>query len=271
MSILFIVARYLGLVLAIVSGLCVVTFQFLVWGMFVYFVVTKVIMILRVAVMFNDPKRATYILSFLYLLVLIEAFIIVILSEGPHSGLIVSNVTLVDDTLCTSQSGRNIMFTVYGGIPSGLFDLLILVLSLYRFAVHSIETRKMLGRPKVNVYMRLLFEHSVLYFVLNAADKGLADGTVGTSSMVYLALESLYFSSVPFMLFPRLVLSFKGHRSNSSGLYVGSAPQQSHSHSHSASSGGIRSEEFELTDVDSPASRLPPGTHGSKKGGLELV
>jgi hypothetical protein len=142
-------------------------------------------MILRVAVMFNHPKRTTYILSFLYLLVVIEAFIIDFLWIGPHSGLIseyastcwcllytdlaphsVSNVTLVDDTLCDFQQARSMMFPVYGGIPGGLFDLLILVLSLYRFAVHSIETKKMLGRTKVNVYMRLLFEHSVLYFVL---------------------------------------------------------------------------------------------------------
>ncbi|KIJ07422.1 hypothetical protein PAXINDRAFT_19384 [Paxillus involutus ATCC 200175] len=273
MSTLFIAARYFGLVLAIVGGLCVGVIQFLVWGVFIYVAVTTAIMILRVAVMFNHPKRTTYILSFLYLLVIIERFIIGFLWLGPHSGLTISSVTLVDDTLCEFQPGRSMMLIVYGGIPESLFDLLILALSVYRFAVHSIETKKRLGRTKVNVYMRLLFEHSVLYFLLNVADQGLSEGTNFSSSMVYLALTSLYFSCVPFMLFPRLVLSFKGHRSHSSGLYVGSAPQQSHSHSHShsASSGGLRGEEFELTDVNSPARRLPPGTYGSKRRGLELV
>ncbi|KIJ09625.1 hypothetical protein PAXINDRAFT_17301 [Paxillus involutus ATCC 200175] len=140
--------------------------QFLAWAGFIYSVVTKAIMILPVAVMFNHPKRTTYILSFLYLLVIIEAFIIDFLWIGPDSGLTISSVTLVDDTLCEDHLGRSLMLPVYGGVPGGLLDLLLLALSLYRFVVHSIETKKRLGRTKVNVYMRLLFEHSVLYFVL---------------------------------------------------------------------------------------------------------
>ncbi|KAF8838970.1 hypothetical protein BDN67DRAFT_970778 [Paxillus ammoniavirescens] len=301
MSILFIAARYLGLALAMSSVnnphvgsgvgvfymsqlvrhstlmrlLRVAMTQFLAWGGFVYVVVTKAIMILRVAVMFNHPKRTTYILSFLYLLVIIEAFIIDFLWIGPHSGLIISTATLVDDTLCEVQLGRSVMLPVYGGIPGGLFDLLILALSLYRFAVHSIETKRMLGRTKVNVYMRLLFEHSVLYFVLNLANKGLADGMQFSSSMVYIALASLYCSTVPYVLFPRLVLSFKGHRSESSGLYIDSDPPQhshakAHAHSYSAASGDPRNEEYELVDVNSPG-RVPRSTQGSKKGGPELA
>ncbi|KIK90893.1 hypothetical protein PAXRUDRAFT_658917 [Paxillus rubicundulus Ve08.2h10] len=246
--------------------------QFLAWGGFIYAMVAKAIMILRVAVMFNDAKRMTYILSLLYSLVAIEAFIVAFLWIGPHSGLIVSTVTLVDDAVCSIQLGRSVMFPVYGGIPGGLFDLLILALSLYRFAVHVIETRKMLGRTKVNVYMRLLFEHSVLYFVLNTVAKGLADGMSFSSSTLYLVLAGLYCSTVPYVLFPRLVLGFKGHRWKSSELYVGSDPlQPSHSHSHSDSpstwSDGPRGEEYGLMDV------IPPrvDTQNSKKEGPEVV
>ncbi|KIJ14061.1 hypothetical protein PAXINDRAFT_13178 [Paxillus involutus ATCC 200175] len=216
-------------------------------------------MILRVAVMFNHPKRTMYILSFLYLLVVIEQFVMDFLWMGPHSGLTLSTVTLVDDTICSIQLGRSVMFPIYGGIPGGLFDLLILALSLYRFAVHAIETKKMLGRTRVNVYMRLLFEHSVMYFVLysSLAGTGLADGAVGASSMVYFTVAIVYGSTVPYVLFPRLVLSFKGHRSESGGLYVGGdPPQRSHPQSHSASSGGPRGEEYQLKDVISPG-RLP--------------
>jgi len=237
--------------------------------------VTKAIMILRVAVMFNHPKRTIYILSFLYLLITIEAFIIDFLWIGPHSGFTISTVTLVDDTLCEDHLGRSLMLPVYGGIPGGLLDLLLLALSLYRFVVHSIETKKRLGRTKVNVYMRLLFEHSVLYFVLNLANKGLAGGINFSSSMLFVALANMYCSAVPYVLFPRLVLSFKGHRSESSGLYVASAPQHPHSHphshSHSASSGCPRSEEFELIDVNFPAGRLPKNSLDSTEGGTELV
>ncbi|KAF8838969.1 hypothetical protein BDN67DRAFT_1003980 [Paxillus ammoniavirescens] len=258
MSILFIVARYLGLALAIGNGLCVAMNQVLVWGMFMYLLVSKAIMALRVAVMFDDPKRTIYILSFLYLLVVIEGFIMVFLLTGPHSGFIVSNITLADDTICTSQSGRGIMFAVYGGIPATLFDVLMLALSLYRFVIHSIETRKMLGRTKASVYMRLLFEHSVLYFVLNAPAKGLADGMVGSSSIVYITLATVYASTVPYVIFPRLVLGFKGHRWESSALYVASTPpQHSPPHSPPPLSGGPRGEDYEITDLNSPGpSRL---------------
>jgi len=236
---------------------CVTTSYILTWGGLIYIFVTKAIMILRVAVMFNHPKRTMYILSFLYLLVVIEQFVMDFLWMGPHSGLTLSTVTLVDDTICSIQLGRSVMFPIYGGIPGGLFDLLILALSLYRFAVHAIETRKMLGRTRVNVYMRLLFEHSVMYFVLSLAGTGLADGAVGASSMVYFTVAIVYGSTVPYVLFPRLVLSFKGHRSESGGLYVGGdPPQRSHPQSHSASSGGPRGEEYQLKDVISPG-RLP--------------
>ncbi|KIJ14050.1 hypothetical protein PAXINDRAFT_100388 [Paxillus involutus ATCC 200175] len=227
------------------SGVAVT--QFLAWGAFIYTFVTRAIMILRVAVMFDDPKRTTYILSFLCSLVVIESFITDFLWTGPNSGFVISTVTLVDDTICSAQPGQGKMFLVYGGTPVAIFDLLIFALSLYRFAVHSMETKKILGRTKINVYMRLLFEHSVLYFVLIMVDKGLTDGMHLSSSMLFLTLASSYCATVPFMLFPRLVLSFKGHRSESGGLCVGSDPQpsHSHSHSHSASSGAPSGEEYE--------------------------
>ncbi|KIK76399.1 hypothetical protein PAXRUDRAFT_835377 [Paxillus rubicundulus Ve08.2h10] len=271
MTILFIAARYLGLSLAIVLGngifyisqpVSIAMFYIIEWGRLIYIFVTEAIMILRVAVMFNDPERTTRILTFLYLLVVIEQFIIYFLWAGPHSGLILTVVTLRGHTTYTAQLGRGLMFPVYGAIPLDTFDLLILVLSLYRFVVHSIETRKMLGRTKVNIYMRLLFEHSVLYFVLNLAGKALADGTVRSPSMAYSALAITYNFTIPYVLFPRLVLAFKGHRWESNGLYMASAPpQHSSSHSPPAPCGSPRGEEYELTDVESPGpSRIPRST-----------
>ncbi|KIK81154.1 hypothetical protein PAXRUDRAFT_15394 [Paxillus rubicundulus Ve08.2h10] len=299
MSTLFIAARYLGLVLTTCHGLsaavsvlamsqpvshstftkslwlfgltnrCVAVTQFLAWGGSVYLFLTQAIMIIRITVMFDCPKRMAYILSFLYSLVVIDSLITEFLWIGPHSDFIVSTVSLAGDTICTAKSGRGNVFPVYGGIPEAIFDLLILALSLYRFAVHSIETRRILGRTKVNVYMRLLLEHSVLYFVLIIINKGLGVWIHLSSSMLYVALASLYCATVPFMLFPRLVLSFKGHRSESGGLSVGSDIQRSHSrsHSHSASSGSPSCEEYRFIDIISPG-RLP---QGSKKGGPEIV
>ena len=70
--------------------------------------------------------------------------------------------------MCTSQGGRSAIVSVYDGIPRGLFDILLMALAVYRFVIHCIEARRMIGRQKINKYMRLLLEHSVLYFFLYA-------------------------------------------------------------------------------------------------------
>ena len=45
-------------------------------------------MILRVSVMFNQPKRTGCILSFLYSLVTVNTIVFTFLWYGPHSGLV---------------------------------------------------------------------------------------------------------------------------------------------------------------------------------------
>ena len=62
--------------------------------------------------------------------------------------------------------GRSPIASIYDGVPRGLFDILLLVLAIYRFTVHSIETRRMVGKPRINEYMKLLLEHSIIYFFL---------------------------------------------------------------------------------------------------------
>jgi len=276
MTMLFIATRYLGLAIAICSGLlspgrsilsvsqliCTGTNEFAIWAGFVYGVTAKAIMILRVSAMFKRPRRMVYILSFMYLLFTIEAFVVVFLFEGPHSisgfSISAATVPIVDIAVCTAQGGRSMMLIIYGSIPGILFDLFLLSLALYAFAVHLRETREKLGKARVNVYMRLLFEHSILYFFFSFAYKGLGEGLMVSTPpppMIYILLATLYCNTAPFILYPRLVLSFKGYRSQSDGLHVGSSTdgtRYSHSHSHSASSGAPSSGVYTLSDSNSP-------------------
>lgn len=78
----------------------------------------------------------------------------------------VTNATIYTVTYCAAPPGRSEIDFIYDGIPRGLFDILLMALAVYRFTIHSIETRRMMGRQKINKYMTLLLEHSVLYFVL---------------------------------------------------------------------------------------------------------
>ncbi|KAF9236114.1 hypothetical protein BU15DRAFT_77321 [Melanogaster broomeanus] len=196
--------------------------------------------------MFKRPRRVICIISFIYLLVTIEAFVIDFLLEGPRdvSGLSISTVTvpIVNVTLCSAEGGRNPMFAIYSFIPGVLYDLFLLSLALYGFVVHLRDTRGNLGKTRGNVYMRLLFEHSILYFFFSFAYNGLAEGLTlsSSASMTYILVANLYCNSALFILYPRLVLSFKGHRSQSDGLHVhvqvGSNTDGTlSSHSHSAS------------------------------------
>ncbi|KAF8840138.1 hypothetical protein BDN67DRAFT_683865 [Paxillus ammoniavirescens] len=226
--------------------------QFIAWVGFIYDVFTKAIIILRVSAMFNHPKRTAYILSFLFVLVIIESLVVDFSWVGPRSRVIVSTSTDVNVTSCQAQSVPNSMDIMYGSLPGPLFDLLLLVLAFYRFAVHSMGTRNISGRTRVNVYMRLLFEHNIIYFFFNFADRGLATAMLFSSSMLYTAFANLYCSSVPYILYPRLVLSLKSHRSQSDGLHVGSdGPPHP---SHLASSGERSNGDYELSDINSPTS-----------------
>ena len=61
-------------------------------------------------------------------------------------------------TVCNVILGRSTIASIYDGVPRTLFGILLLVLAIYRFAVHTIETRRMVGKPRTNEYMKLLLE-----------------------------------------------------------------------------------------------------------------
>jgi len=196
-------------------------------------------MILRVSVMFDEPKRIRRILAFLYSVVTVNSIVFAIVWNGPDGGLVFTAEPLLDGTYCLFQSNRSGTGSLYDGIPRGLFDILLITLAVYRFAIHSIETRKTMGRQKINKYMRLLLEHSVLYFFLNFAYEMLAIGLVLPSTPILYALPvTLYMNSVPFVIYPRLVLNMRDYRAMSSALHVGSEGSgypRSHGHSKSLS------------------------------------
>lgn len=75
---------------------------------------------------------------------------------------------LIHGTYCGSSPVHKQIDFIYDGIPRGLFDILLMVLAIYRFTMHAIETRRMMGRQKINKYMILLLEHSILYFIVYA-------------------------------------------------------------------------------------------------------
>jgi len=75
--------------------------------------------------------------------------------------------------------------------------------------------------------------------------------------VLYTPLATLYINTIPFMIYPRLVLSMKGYRAASGGLYVGSEGSgYLHSNSHSKWLGGTAADDgvYELSGVMLPTA-----------------
>ncbi|KAF8125276.1 hypothetical protein EV363DRAFT_1351256 [Boletus edulis] len=246
--------RYLGLALAIYIFTGTVISRTLLWTRLIYTIAADMIMILRVSVMFTQPERIRRILFFLYAIVTVNTIVFSAIWYGPHSGFSVKPVVinLEGGTACRAGYARNEIPSAYDGIPRGLFDILLLALAIYRFTKHCNETRDTMGRQKVNKYMMLLLEHSVLYFVLNFSYEALEVGTYFPSTpTLYLVLVTVYQGSIPFMIYPRLVLSMRDQRAMSGGLLIGSEGSgylPSYGHRKSPSVPVTESREHELSE-----------------------
>ncbi|KAF8125267.1 hypothetical protein EV363DRAFT_1586406 [Boletus edulis] len=254
MSTLFVMLRYVGLALAILSGICTVVFHITQWTKLIYIIVADVIMIIRVSAMFTGarPERIRRILFFLYAMVTVDTIVFSAIWYGPHSGFSVKPVVINDGTACQAIYTRSEIPSAYDTIPRGLFDILLLALAIYRFTKHCNETRNTMGRQKVNKYMMLLLEHSVLYFVLNFSYTAFNISTyIPSAPVLYLVLITAYQNTIPFMIYPRLVLSMRDQRATSGGLLIGSEGSgypPSYGHHKSPSVPVTESREHELSE-----------------------
>ena len=157
-------------------------------------------------------------------------------------------------TICSFEYGRSLAIAEYGGIPAALFDILLVALVLYGSIVHALETRRTIGGGQmINKYMILLVQHNALYFFLygrfritapnahacprNLLYKALGMGVMLSSSVSNSRLPgktltpvqtpfgivgSLYAKTVPFVIYSRLVLAFRGYRLSKGGLHIDS-------------------------------------------------
>ncbi|KAF8125269.1 hypothetical protein EV363DRAFT_1269878 [Boletus edulis] len=223
-------------VLYMSSLVSTVIVQIIQWTRLIYIIMLDVIMIFRVSVMFTRPKRTRQILFFLYSIVTINTIVFNVIWYGPHSGFSVIPVVInaEDGTACQARFARSEFPSAYDSIPKGVFDVLLVALVVYRFIVYSIEMRRMTGQHKTDEYMTLLFKDNMLYFCLNLSLSALTSGIyLPSAPIAYDVFVTVYSNSVPYVLFPRMVLSLKGHRAASSAFYVNSSdPGSQRLHNH---------------------------------------
>ncbi|KAG1739047.1 hypothetical protein EDB19DRAFT_872104 [Suillus lakei] len=179
MTCLYLVVRYFGLFLAIVSacwgGLSymseAVSYPVIVmmqWCFSIYFCLAEVILIWRIYALYNQSKPILYVLLGLFIPVV--AFYIavdVFLWSRPEAFSVQEIIITPNIKYCASSFHMGPMFAIYTSIPVICYDTFLAVLAIAILRKHLKERSELGMRP--NIYVVMIVRYHVIYFVLNLA------------------------------------------------------------------------------------------------------
>ncbi|OAX43250.1 hypothetical protein K503DRAFT_199784 [Rhizopogon vinicolor AM-OR11-026] len=218
MSCLYLVVRYLGLFIVLLSG-C--------WGRLFYMpeVVSHVLVVLiescslvyrysmqailiwRLYALYNQSKRLLYVLLSPFLPIVaiaIGSFIYLLCQRNPFS---VEEITTPNARYCTFSVDARPMFAIYTSwIPTVCYDIFLVALAAAILVKHLIERRTIKFRP--NTYIIMITRYHIINFVLNLAYQIVrvilwvrTDIPTPVSSLL-----ALYTDTAPFILAPRIII-----------------------------------------------------------------
>ncbi|KAH7920648.1 hypothetical protein BV22DRAFT_1132920 [Leucogyrophana mollusca] len=189
------------------------------------------IMVLRIFAMYNQSKIILGVLLVFFVPTVVS--MIVIIAKLFNGKSVVTAFDLLGTNYCaqvSSSSRAQTLLFVHLTIPRICFDVLLVVLAVGRLVKNVVDNR-VLGGWQPNVYLRMLARDSTVYFLLNLAFTlieiiGLLS-TIPVSSPITpmgsrvsksndiqascLWLASCFNVTVPFMLAPHLIISFRHH------------------------------------------------------------
>ncbi|KAF9231086.1 hypothetical protein BU15DRAFT_82844 [Melanogaster broomeanus] len=204
MSTLFVVVRYVGLPVAMVSSFCNSIYLIAVWGYIVFLCVSDLVMVLRMYAMYNQSKMVLVIVLVLY----IPAVVALLICTGIYYK---PNAVVGDETfgVCAVSLTSAPQITLYLNVTRIFLNITLCILAVARFIRHCLEMRKTLGQWRTNQYMKLLATESLLFFVVNFVSNvmslSLAVSTPGTTLILLVALSNF----LPFTLPPRLIINMR--------------------------------------------------------------
>ncbi|KAH7919997.1 hypothetical protein BV22DRAFT_1133427 [Leucogyrophana mollusca] len=243
MSFLYYVVRYLGLFVGIVEALwgniirgsvsmyvfyscCSTRFDgrgFDIGGGFYIFVnvgcyviiwTSAAIMVLRIFAMYRQSKTILGVLL-LFFVPTVAASIGFIVKFTNIS--IVKSVVMEIDFLgtnyCTEafMTEAQLLLIMYLSIPRLCLDVLLVVLAVGRLVKDTADNR-VLGKWQPNVYLRMLARDSIVYFLLNLAFTMMTFIEPFTTYPTwYQYANECISNTVPYMLAPHLIISFRYH------------------------------------------------------------
>ncbi|KAH7928857.1 hypothetical protein BV22DRAFT_1126216 [Leucogyrophana mollusca] len=250
MSFLYVLVRYFGLAIAIIAGLWgnvihgsvpvllptnsalltsegfylgTALLQFTEWGSYVFIWAAEGVMIMRVYAMYT---RSRVILSLLMLFFVATVAASIVLAVNYYSPkiLIVTEVDLIGTDYCVqSPPAIGSILYIHLTIPRVCLDVLLLALAIGRLVKNALEMHNILGKWRLNVYLRMLVRDSVIYFILNLfyiafamAAPYLVDLPLGVQ---YIGIA--FCNIAPFMLAPHLIVSFRHYHATSESILLG--------------------------------------------------
>ncbi|KAH7919999.1 hypothetical protein BV22DRAFT_1133428 [Leucogyrophana mollusca] len=214
MSFLYYVVRYLGLFVGIVVALCTGFYTFGNVGFYVITWVSAMIMVLRVFAMYNQSKIILGVLLLFFVPTIVATIVIIaILFNITHTSGVIA-LDLLGTNYCAQvlswSRGQSLLF-VYLNIPRVGFDVLLVVLAVGRLVKDAVDNR-VLDKWQPNVYLRMLARDSIIYFLLNLAITMFTFiGPAATFPNWYQYVAPFITDTVPYMLAPHLIISFRYH------------------------------------------------------------
>ncbi|KAG1737233.1 hypothetical protein EDB19DRAFT_2040083 [Suillus lakei] len=217
MSYLYLVVRYFGLFLAMVSacwgGLIyipeAVSYRVILlmqWSYSIYFCWAEVILIWRIYALYNQSKPILYVLLGLFIPV-VALYIVadVLLWSRPEAFSVQEIVITPNIKYCTGSFHMGPMLAIYTSIPVICYDTFLVVLAIAILRKHLKERSGLKMRP--NIYVVMIVRYHIMYFVLNLASQIFMAVMWANLPTVMMSLVLLFNGTAPFIIVPRLIIS----------------------------------------------------------------
>ncbi|KAH7920632.1 hypothetical protein BV22DRAFT_1132910 [Leucogyrophana mollusca] len=202
-------------------------------GFYVIISASAAIMVLRVFAMYNQSRIILGVLLLFFVPTVVTTIVSMVKIfniSSVKSGVITLDLLGTNYCATLPWSRAESLLLIYLTIPRICFDVLLVVLAVGRLVKDTVDNR-MPGKWQPNVYLRMLAPDSIIYFLLNLvvtiiqltlplSTIPVSDPTTPEDSRVtrcddtqlwFDYASALTVDTVPFMLAPHLIISFRHH------------------------------------------------------------
>ncbi|KAF9233817.1 hypothetical protein BU15DRAFT_79740 [Melanogaster broomeanus] len=223
-SVMYLVLRYLGLLVGMMQAFGTVIFLFMIWGSAIVTVVTDLMFILRIYAMYNRSRIVLFILLLAYIPTMIILLVLTGIVNNPQIHVSVINVEAINMELCVASYDVGTELFTYMRAFSTAINGVLCSFAVVLFIRHSLEMHKVLRKWQSNRYMKLLVQEGILYFVVILLHHVLT--WVMGSLTLFSGIAQLVLAGpvaiAPYILAPRFILGVRDFHSRILGEHVDS-------------------------------------------------